>query len=72
MTRQELARQTFDGIFERIREAVLSGEEVIITGFGRFYPKRIPARRVRDPRVDGAMHLVPERVVVGFRAWKRR
>ena len=39
-----------DAVFEVVREALASGEEVRISGFGTFGTRRRPARTGRNPR----------------------
>jgi DNA-binding protein HU-beta len=46
-------------------EAVKAGEQVSIPGFGKFKPRKRPARKGRNPRT-GAEIDIPERTVVAF------
>ena len=44
------ARDAVDGVFEAIGEALATGDEVRIAGFGTFSVKSRPARTGRNPR----------------------
>lgn len=69
-TSKAAAARVMDAIFDSasgtIAEAVKAGQEVSIPGFGRFKPRRRPARKGRNPRT-GAEIDIPERTVVAFR-----
>lgn len=55
----------FDAASGTISEAVQAGQQVSIPGFGKFKPKKRPARKGRNPRT-GATIDIPERTVVSF------
>lgn len=44
------ARRIVDFIFDRITEAIVSGEKVMISGLGSFSPRRYKAKKMFDPR----------------------
>ncbi|HUD89954.1 integration host factor subunit alpha [Sphingobium sp.] len=60
------ADRLVDGIIARISEALESGEQVKITGFGTFLLHEKAARAGRNPRT-GKEHVVTARRVIGFR-----
>lgn len=55
----------FDSASGTIAQAVKAGEQVSIPGFGKFRPRKRPARKGRNPRT-GAEIDIPERTVVAF------
>ena len=46
-----------DAVFEVVREALASGEEVRITGFGTFGTRSRPARTGRNPRTGESLSI---------------
>ncbi len=50
-------------LLEIIKSTLASGEDVLISGFGRFQVKDKRERRGRNPATDGDMILPPRRVV---------
>ncbi len=57
------ARHILNQTFNIISKALQSGEDVIIPGFGRFYPRLKWARKGRDPRTGKAIILPPRRII---------
>ena len=62
---REQARIVFDQIFDFIAMNLAEGNDVQITGFGKFTTAK-RASRVRN--VFGAEHVIPERQVAKFKA----
>ena len=56
-------------ILETIKRSVESGDDVLISGFGKFCVKNKSERRGRNPATGEAMMLSPRRVVT-FRCSK--
>ena len=50
-------------LLEIIKRAFESGEDVLISGFGKFYVKEKRKRKGRNPATGGDMMLAPRRVV---------
>jgi len=50
-------------IIELIKSTLASGEDVLISGFGKFCVKDKRGRRGRNPATGGDMMLPPKRVV---------
>ena len=50
-------------LLEIIKSTLASGEDVLLSGFGRFQIKDKRERRGRNPATDGDMILPPRRVV---------
>ncbi|MCU0787686.1 MAG: HU family DNA-binding protein [Verrucomicrobia bacterium] len=48
---------------EIIKAKLASGEDVLISGFGKFCVKKKRERKVRNPQTGGDMMLAPRRVV---------
>jgi len=48
--RKEVVEATVNELFELIKEEVLSGREVSIREFGRFYLKKTSPRTARNPK----------------------
>ncbi len=59
------ATQAVDSLIEIIRSSLEKGEQVLISGFGKFYVKFKWARRGRDPRT-GKEILLDSRRIVAF------
>lgn len=59
--------QVVDSILEIIKQTLENGEEILITGFGRFYINKKRQRRGRNPKTGEDLMLEPRRVVK-FRA----
>ena len=52
-----------DTLLELIKMSLESGEDVLISGFGKFCVKEKNERRGRNPATDGIMMLRPRKVV---------
>jgi DNA-binding protein HU-beta len=63
------AKEVVNSILAAIIEAAKRGEEVAITGFGRFYVKERPAREGRNPRTGEALKI-PASKSLGFKMSK--
>jgi integration host factor subunit alpha len=50
-------------LFELIKESLQHGEDVMISGFGKFCVKEKHQRRGRNPQTGESMALPPRRVV---------
>ena len=55
-----------ESILETIKTTLASGEDVMITGFGKFYVKEKRKRRGRNPQT-GEDLMLGSRKVVGFK-----
>jgi integration host factor subunit alpha len=58
--------QAVESILEIIKHALENGEDVLITGFGKFYVKEKRKRRGRNP-ATGEDLMLGSRRVVGFK-----
>ena len=58
--------QTLESILEIIKNTLENGEDVLITGFGKFYVKEKRERRGRNPET-GEDLMLESRRVVGFK-----
>jgi DNA-binding protein HU-beta len=47
---QKQAREALDAIFDITTEALIAGEPVALTGFGRFELREYKGRRIRHPQ----------------------
>jgi DNA-binding protein HU-beta len=63
------AKEVVNSILAAIIEAAKRGEEVAITGFGRFSIKERPAREGRNPRTGEALKI-PASKSLGFKMSK--
>ncbi len=61
-TKRESA-QIVDTLFELIKQSLQNGEDVLISGFGKFSVKEKQARRGRNPQTGKPMRLPPGKVV---------
>jgi integration host factor subunit alpha len=55
--------ETVETILELIKSTLESGENVLISGFGKFCVKEKQERRGRNPATDENMMVAPRRVV---------
>ena len=55
--------ETVETILEIIKSSLASGEDVLISGFGKFCVKEKRERRGRNPATGEDMILLPRRVV---------
>ena len=55
--------ETFESLFELIKSTLETGEDVLISGFGRFCVKQKAERRGRNPATGKDMMLAPRKVV---------
>ncbi len=58
--------KVFESILKIIKETLENGEDVMITGFGKFYVKEKKERRGRNP-ATGKDLMLGSRRVVGFK-----
>ena len=57
------SRETVEIVLDVIKQALASGEDVLISGFGKFEVKEKGARKGRNPATGGELLLRPRRVV---------
>lgn len=62
-TKKQAAGETVETLIEIIKRSLASGEDVMISGFGKFCVKEKKARRGRNPATGEDMALKPRRVV---------
>jgi integration host factor subunit alpha len=55
--------QTVETLLEIIKRTLASGEDVLLSGFGKFCVKEKKARRGRNPATGEDMILAPRKVV---------
>ena len=55
--------QVIDTLFELMKNSLENGEDILISGFGKFSVKEKNGRRGRNPQTGDAMKLEPRRVV---------
>ena len=55
--------ETVETVLELIKSSLASGEDVLISGFGKFCVKDKRERKGRNPATGGDMILAPRRVV---------
>ena len=56
--------ETFETLLEIIKQTLESGEQILISGFGKFYVKHKKERKGRNPATGEDMMLAPRKVVV--------
>jgi len=54
-------------IFDTVKETLVEGESVKVSGFGTFNVKKKNARRGRNPKTGEELQITPRRVIT-FRA----
>lgn len=57
------ASETVETLLELIKSTLESGDDVLISGFGKFCVKQKEERRGRNPATGGDMMLAPRQVV---------
>jgi integration host factor subunit alpha len=57
------ATDTVEMLLEIVKRTLASGEDVLVSGFGKFCVKEKSERRGRNPATGDAMMLRPRRVV---------
>ncbi len=57
------ATEIIETLIELIKSRLASGEDVMISGFGKFCVMRKHERKGRNPQTGGDMMLAPRRVV---------
>ena len=62
--------EIFETLLEIIKKSLESGEDVLISGFGKFCVKKKKERRGRNPATGQDMMLAPRRIVT-FK-WSRQ
>ena len=55
--------ETVETLLEIVKQALASGEDVLISGFGKFCAKQKKERKGRNPATGGNMMLPPRKVV---------
>ncbi|MGN7931790.1 HU family DNA-binding protein [Sphingopyxis sp. 22461] len=55
------ARKIIDALFDAIADAAANGDDVALSGFGKFKVKNSPAREGRNPRTGEAIPIAPSR-----------
>jgi integration host factor subunit alpha len=60
------SRAVVETLFELIKKSLESGDDVLISGFGKFYVRKKSTRRGRNP-ATGEDLILGGRTVVGFR-----
>ena len=63
---------TTEALLEIIKRTLASGEDVLVSGFGKFCVNEKSQRRGRNPATGDAMMLKPRRVVTFICSWKLR
>jgi integration host factor subunit alpha len=58
------SRAAIERVFELIKKALESGDDVLISGFGKFSVKKKAPRKGRNPITGEDLTLDPRRVVV--------
>ena len=67
---RSLGDAALNAVLDSVREAVASGDRVVLTGFGAFEGRQVKARQVRaiKGRQQGQLVTVPAHRRVGFTA----
>jgi integration host factor subunit alpha len=60
---RKISTETVETLLEFIKSTLASGEDVLISGFGKFCVKQKEQRRGRNPETGEDMILAPRRVV---------
>ncbi|RZB35520.1 MAG: integration host factor subunit alpha [Desulfobacteraceae bacterium Eth-SRB2] len=60
---QKRSSELVESLLEIIKNTLTSGEDVLISGFGKFCLKEKKERKGRNPATGDAMMLVPRKIV---------
>ena len=60
---KQKARTTIETVFELVKKALESGDDVLVSGFGKFIVREKAARRGRNPATGEDLTLDPRRVI---------
>ena len=60
---RQQSKRLVEAIFEQIKKALESGDDVLISGFGKFYVREKAPRRGRNPATGGDLTLDARRVI---------
>ena len=60
---EKKSSKTVETLLEIIKKALASGEDVLVSGFGKFCVKEKSERRGRNPATGDSMMLAPRKVV---------
>jgi integration host factor subunit alpha len=63
MSRQE-SRQILEGLFKIMKGTLSQGEDLLISGFGKFSVKHKKARQGRNPQTEESLTIDARKVVV--------
>jgi integration host factor subunit alpha len=63
MSRQE-SRQILEGLFKIMKGTLAQGEDLLISGFGKFSVRQKSARRGRNPQTEERLTINARKVVV--------
>jgi integration host factor subunit alpha len=63
MSRNE-SRHTLDRLFRIMKDTLSQGEDLLISGFGKFSVRQKKARRGRNPQTKESMTLAARKVLV--------
>jgi len=66
---KKTAEQTVNAVFGNIREAMIKGDKVVITGFGTFMVRKRATRTGRNPQTGNAIKIAGHKLP-GFTAGK--
>lgn len=57
------AERVLEKLLEVMKQSVQSGEKVVLSGFGSFYPKIRRAQKRHNPKTMQPVHVPPKRTV---------
>ena len=63
ISRQE-SRQLVERVFQIMKDTLSQGEDLLISGFGKFSVRHKKARRGRNPQTKESLTISPRKVVV--------
>ena len=60
---KQKSRTTVETVFELVKKALESGDDVLVSGFGKFIVREKASRRGRNPKTGQDLTLDPRRVI---------
>ncbi len=60
---RKISTEIFESLFEIVKQTLENGEDVLISGFGKFCVRDKSERRGRNPQTDNEVTIAAKRVV---------
>lgn len=65
---KQLIKSAIYAVFDVIVEACMHGDQVVVSQFGKFFPKKMPAQLINNGLRKDKEYTVPERMKLRFKS----